>query len=216
MLRLWEGNQTSEAERGILQTDFALPEVESPLCLSVPTEKHDKGRSVSKSLERLDVGFTGTRRGMTDWQYHKVDQILGILADKYSATHELWAHHGDCTNPKEGELGADEQFHELAMKHLYLIHIHPPSNNKLRAHRDGDYREPPKSYKIRNADIVRDSALLIATPHRHEKDGSQIYSGTWATVRIARRRKKPYVVFHSDGRREGGNKWKKFLIKRDS
>lgn len=203
MLSVWSQDRESETYSGVLQTDERVSEAESPLRLSLSNERYEQESSISQSVKRLNVGFTGTRRGMTDEQAQRVMTLLQRLANSYP-NHELWGHHGDC-------IESDEQFHDIAKKCGYKIHIHPPVNKKLRAFRKGDATELPKAYKIRNQDIVRESVILIATPHRMEKDGSQIYSGTWATVRIARRRNKPYVVFYSDGRREGGNKWRRVL-----
>lgn len=164
-----------------------------------------------QTSKRLDIGFTGTRRGMTMQQLHHVRKTLRKIESQYRS-YELWAHHGDC-------VGSDEQFHELAIASDFNMHIHPPSNPKLRAYCEHANHalgritivESTKPYKIRNGDIVRTSNLMICTPHLHEKDGSQIYSGTWSTIRIARLRKVPYVIYYSDGRREGGNGWKKLL-----
>lgn len=157
--------------------------------------------------KELHIGFTGTRRGMNEFQYNKVNDLLKRLARIYQSLRderELIAHHGDC-------LGSDVQFHDLAADAGYYTHVHPPVNSRLRAYAPGTYTDQPKSYRIRNQDIVRCADLLIATPHRHEKDGASTYSGTWATVRIARQRNVPYVIFYADGRTEGGNKWKKLL-----
>ena len=146
---------------------------------------------------------------MTIDQFHKVKGLLRRIAKSHEGF-VIWVHHGDCT-------GSDEEFHEIVRELVaegyaqFKIHVHPPDRNKLRAYCKGDSSEVPKPYKIRNQDIVRESELLIATPHKHENDGSQKFSGTWATVRIARRRDKSYVIFYSDGRREGGNKWKRML-----
>lgn len=185
----------------ILSKDSTMPQVLAPLRLSLSGTEDDKDGSVSNSIKRLDLGFTGTRQGMKGEQPHKVAAVLKLIARLYPE-HELWVHHGDCT-------GSDEELHNMAKELGYKIHVHPPTNNKLRAYCRGDVTEYPKSYKIRNADIVRSSILLIATPHRSED--ADRYSGTWATVRIAQRRRVPYVIFRQDGKREGGNKWKKVL-----
>jgi hypothetical protein len=54
---------------------------------------------------------------------------------------------------------------------------------------------PPKPYLERNRDIVDSTELLIACP----KDMTESSGGTWATVRYARKQKKPIVVVWPDG-----------------
>ena len=54
----------------------------------------------------------------------------------------------------------------------------------------------PKKPLIRNRDIVRETAVLIATP---EQTIEQLRSGTWATVRYARKMNRPTVLIFPDG-----------------
>lgn len=191
-----------EAQRGVLSYYRDLSQVQQTLRVPVSREGFEQDGSSSASSKRLDIGFTGTRRGMSQIQRQQVMDLLSDISVAYP-DYDLWAHHGDCVE-------SDEDFHDMARSIGYRIHVHPPDNRKLRAFCIGDKYEPTKPYKIRNADIVRESQLLIATPHFNERDGGSIYSGTWATVRIAKRRSVPYVIFHSDGRREG-KKWQRFL-----
>lgn len=95
-------------------------------------------------------------------------------------------HHGDC-------IGADEEAHQLTA--LYTV-IHPPENPAMRAWCTGDETRHPRPYKDRNYDIVDDTDVLIATPsHPNEI----LQSGTWQTIRHARKTGKPVVVINPDG-----------------
>lgn len=99
-------------------------------------------------------------------------------------------HHGDCE-------GADEEFHGVmeSLANPYVI-VHPPADDKHRAWCVGDETRKPLPYAQRNAAIVAESDLMIAAPAEHEE---QRRGGTWMTVRIARRQKKPLVIVYPDG-----------------
>jgi len=135
-------------------------------------------------LKKISIGFTGTRKGMTREQ---MKALLKVLQDINFAE----AHHGDC-------VGADEQFHRLVRIFFpdVVIVIHPPKNPKLRAFCKGDVIMPEKDYLERNRDIVKNCDLLIACPKEfHEV----LRSGTWATVRYARKAGKPIIIIFPDG-----------------
>lgn len=100
-------------------------------------------------------------------------------------------HHGDC-------VGADANIHDLARELMpgAKLRIHPPSNNQHRAYKAGDDCYPEKKYADRNLDIVRCSDIIVAFPPCVEV---QRGSGTWLTVRIARREKTPHIIVMPDG-----------------
>ena len=129
------------------------------------------------------IGFTGTRDGTTTSQI--------TILEKYLMEHEIsQAHHGDCR-------GADEEFHHLIYGRLpIMIFIHPPTNKSKRAFCKGGTILPKNPYITRNHDIVNACEVLIACP---KTDYEQIRSGTWATVRHARRTYKPIVIIYPDG-----------------
>lgn len=56
--------------------------------------------------------------------------------------------------------------------------------------------EIPKPYLERNQDIVRSTELLLATP---ENNVEQQRSGTWATIRFARKMNKSIIIIDTDG-----------------
>jgi hypothetical protein len=138
------------------------------------------------------VGFTGTRKGMSPEQHRAVRKALqDIRAKNFHA--DMWAHHGEC-------VGSDEQFHRVALEEGFQVHVHPPKSNKWRAFTvDFSRMDLPDDYQKRDKAIVAESHEIIATPRGSEE--SYPYSGTWLTIRIARRMKVPYVIFMPDGGR---------------
>lgn len=129
-------------------------------------------------------GFTGTQQGMTEAQKSTLRNYLT------GSSGEL--HHGDC-------IGADSEAHDIAAECGYSIVLHPPTNYSKRA-----WREVPshmirreKPYLARNQDIVHDTISLIATPAEAEE---QLRSGTWSTVRFARKQGKAVVLILPDGK----------------
>jgi hypothetical protein len=121
----------------------------------------------------MKLGFTGTQHGMTDKQ-------KTAFRDFITARSITEFHHGDC-------IGADKDAHDIvrAMTKARIV-IHPPSNDAKRAFCKGDEILPAKPYIARNHDIVDASEHMIAAPQQAEE---QLRSGTWATVRYARKRK---------------------------
>lgn len=117
---------------------------------------------------------------------------LKALEGAFAELGEFEFHHGDC-------VGADFIAHRAAVKAGATIVIHPPLNNSKRAY--AALREagvtilPAKEYLDRNKDIVDATTLLIATPSGAEK----LRSGTWSTVRYARKRGKVIVLIMPDG-----------------
>ncbi len=132
------------------------------------------------------LGFTGTQVGMTELQKKTFIKFLDSIS-----FNEF--HHGDC-------LGADKQAHDMVNEHApwAFIVIHPPLNTSKRAFCAGQELRAPKEYLIRNRDIVKECDILVATPQGPEK----MRSGTWATVREARRTGKRHLIIFPDGKME--------------
>lgn len=137
----------------------------------------------------MKIGFTGTRKGMTRRQKRQFEGIIQKLGPAEF-------HHGDC-------IGADSDAHEIInhinvhpldiFKNAIIIVVHPPTHDKLRAHRKGHTILEPKPYLERNEDIVEETDLLIATPESSEE---QARRGTWHTVRQARKMNKPIIILN--------------------
>lgn len=147
----------------------------------------------------IHIGFTGTRAGMTSQQSHKVTWLIKVISDDEDL---VVAHHGDCK-------GADSEFdgrirHRAIKRHqeglVTRIIGHIPDNDKERCFINFDEERDPKPYLDRNHDIVDESDVMIATP----KEYSEIWrgSGTWATIRYAKKQGKKLYIVYPDGKME--------------
>jgi hypothetical protein len=130
------------------------------------------------------VGFIGTRHGMSEAQKEALRKL--IARKRFSEFH-----HGDC-------VGSDEQAHSLIRQvgHSVKVVGHPAKWEKYRAHCDCEEELPSGTYNQRNKDIVDQTDFLIATPDSKERKGS----GTWITIRYARKHGKRIYVVHKSGR----------------
>lgn len=129
------------------------------------------------------IGFTGTQKGMT---YEQGETLLALLSR--GETKEF--HHGDC-------IGADAEAHEIAKACRIPIYIHPPLCPGKRAFKHSRFTYPPRLYLERNHDIVDESNILIACPSSRSEETR---SGTWATVRYARKKNKEIKIIWPDGK----------------
>ncbi len=131
------------------------------------------------------AGFTGTRNGITQQQRDAFrDTIILLEIDEF--------HHGDC-------IGADYMAHGTIKEintNIKVI-IHPPSYAKYRANCKGNVILTQKPYLDRNKDIVDHSNILIATPGEFKE---KLRSGTWSTIRYARKKNKPIYIVMPDGK----------------
>lgn len=125
------------------------------------------------------VGFTGTQEGMTRLQLAFLESVLARLGPEEF-------HHGDC-------VGADCQAHEVVREQWprCRIVIHPPVNNAKRAFCSGDEVKESRDYLVRNLAIVALCEELIAAP---KTAAEELRSGTWTTVRAARKAQKPIHI----------------------
>ncbi len=138
----------------------------------------------------MKIGFTGTRRGMTDSQKTALRALLKSF-QKESMAFEC--HHGDC-------VGADDEFANMAAevyRCLTRIVCHPPANDIHRAcnPRFNEMR-PRKKYHDRNRDIVDETQVLIACPAEMTP---QPRGGTWWTNNYAGQKGKPTYLILPDG-----------------
>lgn len=136
----------------------------------------------------LHVGFTGTQTGMTGPQQTRAYRLL--LALKATVLH-----HGDC-------IGADDQMDRIGRELGLTIYIHPPTNPSKRAWCNtlpiGEtWTEfPAQPYLTRNKAIVDSVRTLIAAPKSMTEE---LRSGTWSTVRYARKPGWTVLVVWPDG-----------------
>lgn len=121
----------------------------------------------------MDIGFTGTRKGMSRAQQVTLRDILS----QYSGLDTL--HHGDC-------VGSDAQADSIAHKLSLLRCIHPPSETKYRAYctvPNGAIGVlKPRPYLVRDRNIAVHSDFLIVTPKESYMPRSTRGSGTWYTA----------------------------------
>lgn len=152
------------------ELDDRLFEFQRDMTASSPPGE-DPGRSI--------IGFSGSRLGMTVSQ---MKQLRDMLVDRFVPGAQF--HHGDC-------IGADAEAHGIARAVGYWIVGHPPQNPALRAWCAVDEQRRPAPYLSRDDAIVAETRELLAAPDTaHER----LQSGTWATVRRARKAGKPYEV----------------------
>jgi len=144
----------------------------------------------------MRIGFTGTQAGMTKEQKERLESWIRMSRP--------WQfHHGDY-------IGADKEAHDIIMKfNNYTVAgvsiiIHPPADPKKRAfckRHSCDKTEItellPKPYMTRNHDIVDCSSVLVACPGQFSE---VLRSGTWATMRYARKVGKIVMVIWPDGK----------------
>lgn len=136
----------------------------------------------------MKLGFSGTRHGMTEPQ---ADTVLEWLLQ----IHPTEVHHGACE-------GADEQFEYLVrrIQGVCVVHAWPGfDSNRQSPHRGQvkpDVWHPEMAYHKRNARIVQATDMLLATPSHPVE---QVRSGTWATIRVARRERHPIAIIFPDG-----------------
>lgn len=134
----------------------------------------------------MRVGFTGTREGLTAAQREQ-------LANYVVAHSPSQAHHGCC-------VGADEVFSNMCGTFMHTEVIgHPgdmPALTMANLEVHCDEVLPAKPNLDRNRDIVDACEVLFACPKTMEEEQR---SGTWATVRYARKVGRRVVIFWPDG-----------------
>lgn len=136
------------------------------------------------------IGFTGTREGMTDEQRQSLENLFR------NAPGNSVLHHGDC-------IGSDEQAAKQADGFKIATVCHPPKSNKLRAFHDSAFTREPLPYLKRDDAIVNESEVLIAAPCGFVEE---VRSGTWYTVRRAREKGIKIYIIWPDGRVEVENR----------
>lgn len=136
------------------------------------------------------VAFTGTRNGLTPAQ----ERTLAVLLTNLKPGIFF---HGGCR-------GADLHAEVVCLRcdHVMTIRCFPGDDKQLQnalkrktnvdKHHNLQYSIwSPQPYLVRNRDMVDQADLLIAAPSSLVEERS---SGTWSTVRYARKVGKPVVV----------------------
>lgn len=139
-------------------------------------------------VNRAHLGSTGTRDGNTPQQWHTVRRLVCEIKPTVYR-------HGGC-------VGSDAQIHKIIHGFRLVqdveIHVHPmiylPGQEIWEAK---DLAEPYIRHRAflpitRNHHIVDNSGIIIATPKEFVEQ--KVGSGTWATIRYARRKEKEGLV----------------------
>ena len=145
----------------------------------------------------MKIGFTGTREGMNT---HQLKHFYRFIAELPEFTE---FHHGAC-------VGADEEAAQVVIEmdpcdgtRDWKVVAHPcdilDMVSLVAKAAYSDFQRLPKPPLDRNHDIVDACDVLLACP----KGPEEMRSGTWATVRYARKQSKRVVIFWPDGRVEG-------------
>jgi hypothetical protein len=102
-----------------------------------------------------------------------------------------WVHHGMCK-------GGDHQANQAAHRFGMLTWGHPPLNTKFALlNMPVDRIDDPLDYRDRDLVIVRVTAVLLAGPPGPEARHPR--SGTWLTIRLARKEGKPQIIVMPSG-----------------
>lgn len=140
-------------------------------------------------MAAISIGFTGSQKGMSKEQTATFKKSLKNLLDDTGIRRFT---HGDC-------IGSDEQAHIIVkdLPEAIGIDIYPPTKDSKRAFVDGYlHKFPEQPYLQRNHSIVDASDMLIATPNSYKE---VMRSGTWATVRYARKQHKKIIIIYPNG-----------------
>lgn len=140
------------------------------------------------------IGFTGTRRQITVPQYLALRHYI-TETQMRGDLHIEKVVHGDC-------VGADSFFDQIVCdRTAWLRELHPSDLPDTRANSHLFRPErvmrvhPPAPPLERNVRIVRRVDLLLACPRGVET----LRSGTWATIRLARKQEVPVRIIWPDG-----------------
>jgi predicted Rossmann fold nucleotide-binding protein DprA/Smf involved in DNA uptake len=142
------------------------------------------------------LGFTGTRKGMTDQQRTTLARHLAALGP------HIYLH--------GGAPGADEESHEVALEQVLpccmRIEVYPCNERQASFFQNAKPKVflagkdmvvyPIRKPLDRNRLIASRCDRLIATPAGKEE---QRRSGTWATIRYAIQAGKPVTIIQPDG-----------------
>lgn len=141
----------------------------------------------------ITIGFTGTRKGMTEKQ---LLQVEGLLREYQEDIGVELAVHGDC-------VGADADFDGLCAGLGIERGIRPCTFENMRARCDESGARllaAPKHPMVRNREIVGQANVMFACPWNSApiKKGS----GTWATVGFSKKARRHLYVVLPDGQVE--------------
>ena len=135
----------------------------------------------------MHLAFTGTKEG---WTINQAAMTKGVFKDLIDLGYDVM-HNGDCK-------GSDYRAALMWKTSFYgkKLILHPPTNPKHRAFIDfANIVLPEGDYIVRDHQMVDMSSVLVGTPARPE----YLRSGTWATIRYARKIGIPRIIIYPDG-----------------
>jgi len=132
-----------------------------------------------------DFGFSGSEHGLTVPQRNTLTRLLTPQTGMTPG----FVRHGSC-------IGADDQFGWIAHTLGYWVILHPPNNPRKRAYSYCDEILPEEPYLTRNHHIVDSSPRMLFGPGTMEET---LRSGTWATVRYAKKAERNGVIVLPNG-----------------
>lgn len=130
----------------------------------------------------MKVGFTGWRAEIPKGRRISLHRVILDLHEDCKISE---FHHGDC-------IGMDVYVHRFCISIGIWTVKHPPINSIARAFCETQETRETFPYLQRNRNIVDESDIMIACP----KDPNQeiLRSGTWATIRYARKQGKKVII----------------------
>jgi hypothetical protein len=148
----------------------------------------------------MNIGFSGTRNGMTLAQR----EMFSVSLDSYvrGSTELCSFRHGDC-------VGADCEAHDTVCTRYpdIKIYVYPADlGGRYRANCSARFPKSnivkiyaPERPLVRNRIIVDASDIVFACPDTKE---SRRYSGTWSTIKYARTQGTRCFIIFPDGSKE--------------
>lgn len=139
----------------------------------------------------LCIGFTGTQEGFNRFQCDALEDYLR-RALQYAVDHSRRPvfRHGEC-------IGADDQASTMARWLGFYVISHPCTIDSKRCWNQQSHEVyQPMPPLDRNKIIVRLSDFMVATPKEEFREQEPVRSGTWATIRYARKMKKHTTILY--------------------
>jgi len=137
----------------------------------------------------MKVGFTGTQEGTTNEQFAACTEFF--LSEDVSEFH-----HGAC-------IGADEEIHKLVVIMKSKVYKYPSTVTTKLGKCPGGYLACQAMHPLKRNPLIVDAVdMLLACPKTQYEIRR---SGTWATIRYARKVGKPIMIIFPNGeiRKEG-------------
>jgi hypothetical protein len=145
------------------------------------------------------LGFTGTRRGLSKTQLSLLPRVIATLPD-------IVLHGGEAHTDSEFDAWL---FREMDLRYACRVEVYPARFHEadrrswaLWVQRQGGDPETPRLIHPgekplrRNAIIAERCDALLACPGEMIE---QLRSGTWATIRYARVKRKPITILYPNG-----------------